>query len=90
MAKTPEAVRDLLMAVWAPARARAEADAARLEELMRADGVNGALEPWDWRYYAAIRQAREHDLDEAALKPYLPARRASATAPSTSRGGSSA
>ena len=42
MAKTPEAVRDLLMAVWAPARARAEADAARLEELMRADGVNGA------------------------------------------------
>ena len=67
-----EAVRDLLMAVWAPARARAEADAERLEELMRADGVNGALEPWDWRYYAAIRQAREHDFDEAALKPYLP------------------
>ena len=27
MAKTPEAVRELLMAVWAPARARAEADA---------------------------------------------------------------
>ncbi len=71
MAKTPEAVRDLLMAVWAPARARAEADAARLEELMREDGVNGALEPWDWRYYAAIRQAREHDFDDAALKPYL-------------------
>ena len=43
----------------------------QLEELMRADGVNGALEPWDWRYYAAIRQAREHDFDEAALKPYL-------------------
>ena len=39
---------------------------------MRADGVNGALEPWDWRYYAAIRQAREHDFDQAALKPYLP------------------
>ena len=72
MAKTPEAVRDLLMAVWAPARARAEADAERLEELMRADGINGALEPWDWRYYAAIRQAREHDFDQAALKPYLP------------------
>ena len=57
MAKTPEAVRELLMAVWAPARAQAEADAGRLEELMRADGVNGPLEPWDWRYYAAIRRA---------------------------------
>ena len=57
MAKTPDAVRDLLMAVWAPARAQAEADAARLAELMRADGVNGPLEPWDWRYYAAKREA---------------------------------
>lgn len=71
MARTPAAVRDLLMAVWTPARARAEADAARLEELMRADGINGALEPWDWRYYAAIALAREHAFDQAALKPYL-------------------
>ncbi len=71
MAKTPATVRDLLMAVWIPAQARAEADAARLEALMRADGVNGPLEPWDWRYYAAIRQAEEHDFDDAALKPYL-------------------
>ncbi len=71
MAKSPQAVRDLLTAVWAPAQAQALADAERLEELMRADGINGALEPWDWRYYAAIRQAREHDFDQAALKPYL-------------------
>ncbi|PZQ51576.1 MAG: peptidase M3 [Rhodovulum sulfidophilum] len=71
MAKTPGAVRDLLMAVWTPAKAKAEEDAARLAELMREDGVNGALEPWDWRYYSAIRQKREHDLDEAELKPYL-------------------
>ena len=71
MARTPEAVRELLMAVWGPARAKAEADAAVLEETMRADGVNGPLEPWDWRYYAAKRQAAEHDFDEAVLKPYL-------------------
>ena len=71
MAKTPEAVRDLLMAVWGPARTMAEADAARLEELLRADGVNGPLETWDWRYYAARRRAAEHAFDEAELKPYL-------------------
>jgi peptidyl-dipeptidase Dcp len=71
MAGTPGAVRDLLMAVWEPAKAKAEEDAGRLTELLRADGVNGALEPWDWRYYSAIRQKREHDLDEAELKPYL-------------------
>lgn len=71
MAKTPEAVRDLLMEVWTPAKARAEADAQVLTRMMQADGVNGPLEPWDWRYYAEKRRQAEHDLDEAALKPYL-------------------
>ena len=43
MAKTPEAVRGLLMDVWGPARAQAEADADVLTEMMREDGVNGAF-----------------------------------------------
>ncbi|MEM6890688.1 MAG: M3 family metallopeptidase [Pseudomonadota bacterium] len=71
MAKTPEAVRDLLMAVWTPARAQAETDAEILTALMHADGVNGNLEPWDWRYYAERRRASEHALEEAAVKPYF-------------------
>jgi len=71
MAKTPEAVRELLMAVWEPAKAAAERDAAKLTELMRADGVNGELAPWDWRHYAGILQKAEYDLDEAEVKPYL-------------------
>ena len=71
MAKTPAAVRGLLEAVWSPARTRAEADAVALETRLRDDGINGALEPWDWRYYAAIRQREEHALDEAEVKPYL-------------------
>ncbi len=71
MAKTPGAVRDLLMDVWAPAKARAEADAKVLTGLMQGDGINGDLAPWDWRYYAEKRRAVEHDLDEAALKPYF-------------------
>jgi peptidyl-dipeptidase Dcp len=71
MAKTPEAVRDLLMRVWQPARAKALADAGVLEAMLRADGVPGPLEAWDWRYYSEKRRKAEHDLDEAALKPYL-------------------
>ena len=71
MAGTPDAVRDLLMAVWAPARAQATSDAGVLTAMMRADGINGDLEPWDWRYYAEKRRQAEHDLDEAAVKPYL-------------------
>ncbi len=71
MAKTPEAVRKLLLDVWEPAKAQAEADAATMTDMMQAEGVNGPLEPWDWRYYAEKRRQAEHDLDEAELKPYL-------------------
>ncbi len=71
MAGTPEAVRDLLMRVWTPARAAAEADAARLVAMMHADGINGDLEPWDWRYYSEKHRVAAFDFDEAQIKPYL-------------------
>lgn len=71
MAKTPERVKELLGEVWKPAKRQAEADAEVLTEMMQADGINGELQPWDWRYYAEKRRKVEHDLDEAALKPYL-------------------
>ncbi|WP_213686229.1 M3 family metallopeptidase [Roseicyclus sp.] len=71
MAGSPKAVRDLLMAVWEPARAQADADAGRLTAMLHDDGVNDALAPWDWRYYSEKRRLAEHDLDEAELKPYF-------------------
>ncbi len=71
MAKTPENVRALLMDVWAPAKAQADADAAILTQMMHADGFNENLAPWDWRYYSEKRRVAEHDLDEAELKPYF-------------------
>jgi len=71
MARSPGKVRDLLMQVWAPARAQAVADAETLTAMMQADGVNDDLAPWDWRYYSEKRRRAEHDLDEAALKPYF-------------------
>ena len=71
MAKTPDAVRKLLSNVWKPAKAAAETDAQILTDMMHADGINGDLEPWDWRYYADKRRQKEHDLDEAEIKPYL-------------------
>ena len=71
MAGTPDAVRALLMDVWEPAKAAAESDAALLEKMLHADGFDGPLEPWDWRYYSEKRRRALHDLDEAELKPYL-------------------
>jgi len=71
MAKTPEAVRGLLMQVWEPAKKAADRDAKALTEMMHADGINGDLEAWDWRFYSEKRRKELHDLDEAEIKPYL-------------------
>ncbi len=71
IAKTPEAVLRLLDQVWRPARARAGEEAEALQALVREEGGNFELAPWDWRYYAEKLRQREHDFDEAQIKPYL-------------------
>ena len=71
MARTPQAVRDLLMRVWEPARESALSDAEAMQAMLHADGYEGPLQPWDWRFYSEKRRHALHDFDEAALKPYL-------------------
>ncbi|MFT4012789.1 MAG: M3 family metallopeptidase [Paracoccus sp. (in: a-proteobacteria)] len=71
MAGNAETVEALLKQVWTPAAARAEADAQGFTRMLHQDGINGVLEPWDWRFYAKRRRKAEHDLDEGAVKPYL-------------------
>ena len=71
MAKTEDAVANLLLQVWAPAKAKAREELAALAAAARAEGLNEPIEPWDWRYYAEkVRQAR-YNLDEAEVKPYF-------------------
>jgi peptidyl-dipeptidase Dcp len=71
MAKTPQTVADFLHSVWGPARARAEEERAALQRMASADGVNEAIAPWDWRFYAERRRKAAFDFDDAAIKPYL-------------------
>ena len=71
MAKTPDAVRDLLEKVWQPAKFRAGEEAGKLQALANSEGVNVQIEPWDWRYYAEKVRKAEYDLDETEIKPYL-------------------
>ncbi len=71
MAGSPQAARGLLEQVWAPGRARAEADRDALQELAKADGQADPLEAWDWRYYAEKLRLARYDFDENELKPYF-------------------
>src|SRR6185312_5819902 len=63
--------RDLLGTMWAPARASALADRDALQALVREEGGNFALAPWDWCYYAEKLRKQRCDIDEAEIKPYL-------------------
>ena len=72
MAKTPRAVRKLLMEVWSPALTRAAEERDQLQEAVRAEGGNFKLAPWDWRYYAEKVRKAQFDVDDAEIKPYLP------------------
>ena len=72
MAKSPQAAHDLLDRVFAPAREQALRDAAALQAIIAEEGGNFELAPWDWRFYAQRRRKALFDIDEAALKPYLP------------------
>src|SRR5262249_7875586 len=47
MAKTPQAVRRLLEAVWGPARARANDEREALQRAVQAEGGNFPLAAWD-------------------------------------------
>ena len=73
MAKTPEAVRDLLEKVWKPARsARAGRPRRDAGASSREEGGNFKLAAWDWRYYAEKLRKRRCDFDESEVKPYFP------------------
>ncbi|HEU4985525.1 MAG TPA: M3 family metallopeptidase [Rhizobiaceae bacterium] len=71
MAKTPEAVMELLEPVWDKAREKAAEDERELQRLAALDGQNQPIAPWDWRYYAERLRAERFAFDEAELKPYL-------------------
>ncbi len=71
MAKTPEAVNDLLTRVWTKAVERAGEEEAELAALMREEGSNHDVMPWDWRHYAEKLRAIKFNFSEAELKPYL-------------------
>jgi len=71
MAGSPAAVAGLLAEVWEPAKRRACAERDRLRACARAEGFNGTLAAWDWRYYAEKVRSADYDLDEAETKPYF-------------------
>lgn len=71
MAKTPEKVYELMDQLWKPALEKAKVEEADIKKLMVADGINDAVQPYDWRYYTEKIRKERYNLDEQQLKPYF-------------------
>ena len=71
MAKNPDGVYSLLNKLWVPALAKAKEEEAEIKKMMKADGISGEVQPYDWRYYTEKIRKAKYNLDEQEVKPYL-------------------
>lgn len=71
MAKTPANVYKLLDQVWKPAIARAKEEAGELQAMIKKEGGDFKLQPWDWWYYAEKLKKEKYALDNEMIKPYF-------------------
>jgi peptidyl-dipeptidase Dcp len=71
MAQTPEAIFGILDDLAPKAVEKAKAEAAEIQAMMKAEGADFELQPWDWAFYADKVSQAKYDLDESLLKPYF-------------------
>ncbi|MFB3905592.1 MAG: M3 family metallopeptidase [Acidobacteriota bacterium] len=71
MAKTPGKVYQLLNELWTPALGVAKKEATDIQAMIKAEGPDFKLEPWDWRYYSEKVKKAKYDLDENQIREYF-------------------
>ncbi|MBN2861638.1 MAG: M3 family metallopeptidase [Bacteroidales bacterium] len=71
MAKTPDRVIDFLEQIWKAALPVAKAEAAAQQAMIRKEGGNFKLEPWDWWFYTEKIKKEKYDLDDEVTRPYF-------------------
>lgn len=71
MAKTPQAVYDMLGSMVPAVIANTNKEAAAIQEMIKQKGGDFELQPWDWEYYAEFVRQAKFDLDENEVKQYF-------------------
>lgn len=67
MAKTSEAVYELLLKVWEPALKKAKEELAYYQK----KAGDEKIAPWDWRYYTEIIRNEQFNINQDSLRPYF-------------------
>ena len=71
MAKTPQAAKDLLMKIWAPAIKQVKKEVSEMQAIVKAEGGKFKIEPWDYYYYAEKVRQKKYALDEDEVRKYF-------------------
>ena len=71
MAKTPEAVYELLNQLWEPALSRAKNELQELQKFVNEEGQNFKIASWDWWYYSEKVRKDKYIIDEEELKNFF-------------------
>ena len=72
MAKTPEAVYNLLEQVYEPALEQSKKELERMKSMFKRDeGSDAEFASWDWWYYAEKVRKADYDLEEEKVRQYL-------------------
>ncbi len=71
MAQKPQAVLDMLNSMVPAVVANTKIEAAAIQEMIKAQGGDFELQPWDWEFYAEKVRKAKYDLDESQVKPYF-------------------
>jgi peptidyl-dipeptidase Dcp len=71
MAKTPDAAFAFMRNIVPAARARAEREAAAIQQTIDRQQQSFTLRAWDWNFYAEQVRHAQYDLDESQIKPYF-------------------
>jgi peptidyl-dipeptidase Dcp len=71
MAKTPQNAIKLMTDMVPAATAKANGEAAKMQEVINKQKGGFQLAAWDWQHYAEEVRKADFDLDEAQIKPYF-------------------
>ena len=72
MAGNPERVRTFYEELLPSLAGTVASELDRLDALLTADGEDGPITAWDWRYYDDVLRRTEYGVDQDAIGEYLP------------------
>lgn len=71
MAEEPEAVLEFMDKMWPFALAKAKEEKAAMNKIYKADGNEGDIKGYDWRYYVEKVRKERYNFNEEETRPYF-------------------